>query len=50
MADSGIMAIEEFEAAVGWQARHVEESNAPCTARIIRALVAVRNSDTGLEI
>ncbi len=46
MAESGIMAIEEFEAALDWQATHAEENGAPCTARVIRALAKVREGDT----
>ena len=46
MADSDIMAIEEFEAALDWQATHAEENDAPCTARVIRALAKVREGDT----
>nr|WP_152435735.1 DUF2332 domain-containing protein [Erythrobacter sp. THAF29] len=40
------MAIEEFTKALDWQATHAEENNAPCTARVIRALAKVRESDT----
>ncbi len=43
---NGIMAIEEFEAALDWQANHAEENGAPCTARVIRALAAVREGET----
>lgn len=46
MADSEIMAIEEFETALDWQASHAEENDAPCTARVIRALAKVREGDT----
>ncbi len=44
--DSGIMAIEEFNAALEWQADHASEAGAPCTARVIRALQQVRETDT----
>lgn len=47
-SDAGIMAIEEFHAAITWQADHAEQAGAPCTARVIRALVGVRESDTEL--
>lgn len=46
LSDSGIMAIEEFNAALEWQADHAIEAGAPCTARVIRALHKVRESDT----
>lgn len=46
MSDDNIMAIEEFDAALDWQARHAEENDAPCTARVIRALAKVREGDT----
>lgn len=46
MSKDAIMAIEEFGTALDWQARHAEENNAPCTARVIRALAKVRKGDT----
>lgn len=46
MSGENIMAIEEFTKALDWQATHAEENNAPCTARVIRALARVRESDT----
>ena len=36
-----VMAIEDFTAAVEWQAEHAAINHAPCTARIIRALPKV---------
>ena len=45
MAD-GIMATQEFETALEWQAAHAEENGAPCTARVVRALAEVRKGDT----
>ncbi|MEO0690778.1 MAG: DUF2332 domain-containing protein [Pseudomonadota bacterium] len=48
MAQTGIMAIEEFDQAVTWQADHAEKAGAACTARIIRSLPRVRESDTEL--
>lgn len=42
----GIMGLEDFDAALDWQARHAEENGAPATARVIRALAGVRASDT----
>jgi len=46
MGDSGIMGLKEFEAALDWQATHAQENDAPCTARVIRALDKVRQGDT----
>ncbi|MEO0698252.1 MAG: DUF2332 domain-containing protein [Pseudomonadota bacterium] len=48
MHETGVMAIEEFDAAITWQADHAEEAGAPCTARVIRSLPKVRESDTEL--
>ncbi len=45
MADD-IMAIEEFQAALDWQATHAEQNGAPCTARVVRALAKVRDGGT----
>jgi len=42
----GIMGLEDFTAALEWQARHAEENGAPATARVIRALAGVRASNT----
>ncbi len=44
--EAGIMGLEDFAAALGWQAQHAEENGAPATARVIRALAKVRGSDT----
>lgn len=44
--ERGIMGLEDFGAALDWQARHAEENGAPATARVIRALAGVRASDT----
>lgn len=44
--EAGIMGLEDFTAALDWQARHAEENGAPATARVIRALAGVRTSDT----
>ncbi len=46
MAADGVMAIEEFDTAIRWQADHAEEAGAPCTARVIRTLTKVRETDT----
>lgn len=42
------MEIAEFDAAIDWQATHAAENDAPCTARVIRALGKVRLTDTRL--
>lgn len=46
MGENSIMAIEEFTEALEWQAAHAEQNNAPCTARVVRALAKVRESGT----
>ncbi len=46
MADGDIMLIEEFESAIEWQAEHAFENGAKCTARVIRSLPKVRETDT----
>lgn len=46
MNQSGIMGLEDFAAAIEWQAEHAAENGAPATARVVRALAAVRGSDT----
>lgn len=43
---NGVMAIEDFEAAIDWQAEHAATAHAPCTARVIRALPKVAEGDT----
>ena len=48
MSQPGVMAIDEFDAAITWQADHAEKAGAPCTARVIRSLVKVR--ETGTEL
>ncbi|MEM7665690.1 MAG: DUF2332 domain-containing protein [Pseudomonadota bacterium] len=48
MSERAIMQIEEFEAAIAWQADHAFENGAKCTARVIRALPKVRKTDTEL--
>lgn len=45
-SEAGIMGLEDFTAALEWQARHADENGAPATARVIRALTGVRASDT----
>jgi hypothetical protein len=41
-----VMGLEDLEAAIEWQAEHAEINRAPCTARIIRALIPVSKGDT----
>ena len=48
MADGGIMAITAVREAIAWQAQHAEEAGAPNTARVIRAELAILDTDTGL--
>ncbi|MEL6528563.1 MAG: DUF2332 domain-containing protein [Pseudomonadota bacterium] len=48
MNDRNVMLIEEFEAAIDWQAQHASENGAECTARIVRALPKIRESNTEL--
>ena len=46
MADGDVMAIEGVEDAILWQADHAENAGAPATARLVRALLAVIETDT----
>ncbi len=46
LRERGIMGLEDFAAALEWQARHAEENGAPATVRVVRALAGVRASDT----
>lgn len=48
MADNAIMNIVDVAQAVAWQATHAEEAGAPNTARVIRALLPVLESDTAV--
>jgi hypothetical protein len=41
-----VMAILDVREAIEWQARHAEEAFAPCTARVIRAELAILDSAT----
>ena len=43
---SGVMDIKSLPEAIEWQARHAEEGGAPGTARVIRGLLAVLDSDS----
>ena len=44
--ESDVMDIASLPDAIEWQARHAEEGGAPGTAKVIRALQAVRDTDT----
>lgn len=46
MAGNGVMEIADVREAIEWQARHAEEAAAPCTARVIRAELAILETDT----
>ena len=48
MTKKSIMGIEEFNAAIKWQADHAANNDAACTARVIRALRKVRLTETQL--
>ncbi|RJY08178.1 DUF2332 domain-containing protein [Aurantiacibacter aquimixticola] len=48
MAESGVMAIGSVAEAIAWQADHAEQSGAQGTARVIRALIPVLESDTAV--
>ena len=47
MADEKpVMEIADLREAIEWQAQHAEASAAPCTARVIRAELAILDTDT----
>jgi hypothetical protein len=46
MAETGVMDITDVRQAIEWQAQHAEEAFAPCTARVIRAELAILDTDT----
>ena len=46
MADTPVMEIANVAEAIEWQARHAEKAGAPCTARIVRAELAILETDT----
>ncbi|AKH42071.1 hypothetical protein FHS61_002395 [Altererythrobacter atlanticus] len=48
MADQPIMEITNVREAIAWQADHAERAFAPRTARVIRAELAILDTDTGL--
>lgn len=48
MADSGVMAITDVREAIRWQADHAAKAFAPNTARVVRAELAILDTDTQL--
>lgn len=48
MAANGIMNMVNVPDAIAWQARHCEEAGAPNTARVVKALLAVLDTDTAV--
>src|SRR5690606_18699852 len=48
MASQSIMDITDVRQAIAWQADHAERADAPNTARVIRAELAILDTDTGL--
>jgi len=48
MADKPVMEIADVREAIEWQARHSENAGAPCTARVIRAELAILQTDTAI--
>ena len=46
MADTPVMEIADVREAIEWQARHSESAGAPCTARVIRAELAILETDS----
>lgn len=46
MSTDRIMDIEDFRKAVEWQAHHAAENQAPCTARIVRSILKIPQTDT----
>ena len=46
MADTPVMELADVREAIEWQARHSESAGAPCTARVIRAELAILETGT----
>lgn len=44
--DRDVMEIDSLEEAIAWQADHADQAGAPCTARMVRALLAVMETET----
>jgi hypothetical protein len=50
MAESGVMAITDVREAIRWQADHAAKAFAPNTARVVRAELAILDTDTELAL
>ena len=48
MADRPVMEITDVREAIAWQADHAEKAAAPCTARVVRAQLAILSTRTEL--
>src|SRR3990170_3326693 len=48
MADRPVMGITDVREAIAWQADHAEKAAAPCTARVVRAQLAILDTRTTL--
>lgn len=48
MAQRPVMAITDVREAIAWQADHAEKAAAPCTARVVRAQLAILDTRTEL--
>jgi hypothetical protein len=46
MAETSAMDLTDVRQAIEWQARHAEEAHAPRTARVVRAELAILDTDT----
>ena len=46
--ETGVMDIADVRQAIAWQAEHSTRADAPCTGRVIRAELAILETDTGL--
>ena len=44
--EEGVMDVTDLRGGIEWQARHAEEAHAPCTGRVIRAELAILDTDT----
>jgi hypothetical protein len=46
MAEKGVMELADVRSAIAWQADHAAAGGAPCTARVVRAELAILDTDT----
>jgi hypothetical protein len=46
MAEKGVMELADVRSAIAWQADHAAAGGAPCTARVVRAELAILETDT----